>query len=80
MEVWEYNHWLGYLSIEADEHEQSMNRQNIGNGTKFKKINITAKDKTQQAFQGVRGKLRGLKDSIFSVTRCISRSWWWSSN
>ena len=31
------------------------------------KINITAKDKTQQAFQGVRGKLRGLKDSIFSV-------------
>ena len=31
------------------------------------KINITAKDKTQQAFQGVRGKLKGLKDSIFSV-------------
>ncbi len=31
------------------------------------KINITAKDKTQQAFQGVKGKLRGLKDSIFSV-------------
>ena len=31
------------------------------------KINITAKDKTQQAFQGVRGRLKGLKDSIFSV-------------
>ena len=31
------------------------------------KINITAKDKTQQAFSGVRGKLKGLKDSIFSV-------------
>ena len=31
------------------------------------KINIVAKDKTQQAFQGVRGKLKGLKDSIFSV-------------
>ena len=31
------------------------------------KINITAKDKTQQAFPGVRGKLKGLKDSIFSV-------------
>ena len=31
------------------------------------KINITAKDKTQQAFQGGRGKLKGLKDSIFSV-------------
>ena len=31
------------------------------------KINITAKDKTQQAFQGVKGKLKGLKDSIFSV-------------
>ncbi len=31
------------------------------------KINITAKDKTQQAFQGVRSRLKGLKDSIFSV-------------
>ena len=31
------------------------------------KINIVAKDKTQQAFSGVRGKLKGLKDSIFSV-------------
>ena len=31
------------------------------------KINITAKDKTKQAFQGVRGRLKGLKDSIFSV-------------
>jgi len=24
MEVWEYNHWLGYLYLEAEEHEQAM--------------------------------------------------------
>ena len=26
MEVWEYNHWLAYLSIEADEHNQAINK------------------------------------------------------
>ena len=26
MEVCEYNHWLAYLSIEADEHNQAINR------------------------------------------------------
>jgi hypothetical protein len=24
MEVWEYNHWLGYLYNEAEEREQAM--------------------------------------------------------
>ena len=26
MEVWEYNHWLAYLSIEADEQNQAINK------------------------------------------------------
>ncbi len=26
MEVWEYNHWLGYLMYENDEQIQAMNR------------------------------------------------------
>jgi hypothetical protein len=26
MEEWEYNHWLGYLLLEQEEHEQSMNK------------------------------------------------------
>ncbi len=26
MEVWEYNHWLAYLMIEADEHKEAINR------------------------------------------------------
>ena len=33
------------------------------------KINITAKDKTQQAFQGVRGKLRG-----FNIIRAVVKA------
>ena len=31
------------------------------------KINILAKDKTKQAFQGIRGKLAGLKNAVMSV-------------
>jgi len=24
MEVWEYNHWLGYLLEESEQHQQAM--------------------------------------------------------
>jgi len=26
MELWEYNHWLGYLLLEQDEQQQAMNK------------------------------------------------------
>jgi len=26
MEVWEYNHWLGYMMIEQDQHESAMRK------------------------------------------------------
>jgi hypothetical protein len=26
MEEWEYNHWIGYLLLENEEHEQAMNK------------------------------------------------------
>jgi len=26
MEVWEYNHWLGYMLIEQEEHESAMRK------------------------------------------------------
>ena len=26
MEVWEYNHWLAYLMIEHDQHEDAVRR------------------------------------------------------
>jgi hypothetical protein len=26
MEEWEYNHWLGYLLLEQEEHEIAMNK------------------------------------------------------
>jgi len=26
MELWEYNHWLGYLLIEQEEQQQAMNK------------------------------------------------------
>jgi len=26
MEEWEYNHWLGFLLLENEEHEQAMNK------------------------------------------------------
>jgi len=26
MEEWEYNHWLGYLMLEQEEHEITMNK------------------------------------------------------
>ena len=29
MEEWEYNHWLGYLLLESEEHEQAMNKARI---------------------------------------------------
>ena len=31
------------------------------------KINILAQDKTKQAFNGIRGRLAGLKDAVLSV-------------
>ena len=34
MEEWEYNHWLGYLLLEYEEHKEASNK--ISNyGTKF---------------------------------------------
>ena len=41
-------------------------------------LNILAKDKTKQAFNGIRAGLTKLRDSIFSVQRCNIRYWWWS--
>ena len=26
MEEWEYNHWLGYLLLEIEQHEEQMNK------------------------------------------------------
>jgi len=26
MEIWEYNHWLGYLLLEQEEQQQAMNK------------------------------------------------------
>jgi len=26
MEEWEYNHWIGYLLLENEEHEEAMNK------------------------------------------------------
>jgi len=26
MEEWEYNHWLGYLMLENEEHREAMNK------------------------------------------------------
>ena len=42
-------------------------------------INITAKIKQNKLFTGVRGKLKGLKDSVFNL-RCFYWTWWWSCN
>ena len=35
------------------------------------KINILAKDKTKQAFNGIKGRLQKLKDSVISVKGAI---------
>ena len=36
------------------------------------KINILAQDKTKQAFNGIRGRLAGLRNAIFSVRGALA--------